>query len=64
MSPAMSPAMSDVQAAMLKDIKLKVEAFIEVSNSLLMYSGNNVPDDVFDAYDAALEDLQNTMNGG
>jgi hypothetical protein len=64
-APTMSsPAMSDVQAAMLMDIKRKVEAFIEVSNSLMMYAGTDVPDDVFDAYQMALEDLQNTMNGG
>ena len=64
MSPTMSPAMSDVQAAMLVDIKSKVEVFIDISNSLMMYAGTDVPDEVFDAYQTALEDLQNTMNGG
>jgi hypothetical protein len=64
MSPTMSPAMSDVQAAMLVDIKSKVEVFIDISNSLMMYAGTDVPDEVFDAYQKALEDLQNTMNGG
>lgn len=63
-APSMSSAMSDVQAAMLMDIKRKVEAFIEASSSLLLYNSEDVPDEVFEAYHAALEDLQNTMNGG
>jgi len=55
---APSPAMSDVQAAMLLDIKKKVEVFIEISNSLLMYAGSDVPDSVFDEYQVALDDLK------
>jgi hypothetical protein len=54
---APSTAMSDVQAAMLLDIKRKVQAFVEISNSLLMYAGTEVPDDVFDQYQSALDAL-------
>jgi len=64
MSPAMSPSMSRVQASMLADIKEKVEVFIEKSSSLMLFAGGGVPDDVFQEYQDALEDLQKTMNGG
>jgi len=30
----------------------------------MLYAGDGVPDDVFQEYEDALEDLQKTMNGG